>query len=419
MNRVCALVVTAVLACACASDAPAAAPPPTEFTRGLEHSLHELMSLGDLPGLSLALVEDGRVMWTGCYGTTARGGGRPVDEDTVFEAASLSKTLFAYIVARLVDRGVIDLDRPLVEYAPYPRLSADPRHRLVTARMCLTHTTGLPNWGTSFVAEPGTRFTYSGVGIRFLRKTVETVTGAGLEELARKEVFVPLGLSQSSFLWRAEYDANRAAGHGRDGRPQPRKECPDGSAAASLMTTAGEFARFLVACLEGRGLSPAMHETMLSWQTSVAPATGTSVGSHVGWSLGWGRQRGGSGDLIWQWGDNGDSVAFVAGDPATDRGLVFMAKSGSGLSVIRPVLAAVFPGRSWCLEYLGYESFDSPRRVAWYGAEARRALAEGRWDHADHYLRRVLLLSPQDAWAREQLRRIGHAGRDAETRSEG
>ncbi len=168
------------------------------------------MRKGDIPGLSIAVIRDGKILWEGEFGQkNAISNGvtdGPVLRDTLFSAASLSKPVFAYIVLRLVDRGVIDLDKPLYTYGfSYDRIDKDPRSKLITARMVLDHTTGLPNWGGTpleFLFTPGEKFNYSGEGYVYLQKVVEHVTGKSLEELAQQEVFVPLKMEHSTFRWR-------------------------------------------------------------------------------------------------------------------------------------------------------------------------------------------------------------------------
>lgn len=369
-------------------------------------AIPRLMDLGDIPGLSLAVLHGDQAPEYATFGVIDQRSGKAVQDDTVFEAASLSKTLFAYVTLRLADRGLIDLDTPLVDYAAYPRLAGDKRHRLVTARMCLSHTTGLPNWGTRFIAHPGTQFTYSGEGIRFLRKTLEAVTGQSLEALAVSEAFEPLGMHDSSYLWQARFRGNRAVGHDNRGRPQARRQCPDGSAAASLHTTAHDYARFLQACLSGEGLSPAMHQAMLTAATPAAMGQSREANSHLGWSLGWGTMDTGHGNLIWQWGDNGDTVALAVGDPTSGEGLVYLANSATGLSVAHALMADVISDRAWFLEALGYQRYDSPQRVRWYENQARQALSSHHWARAGQVLETILDLRPDHPWAGVQLEQI-------------
>jgi CubicO group peptidase (beta-lactamase class C family) len=88
------------------------------------------MRVSDVPGLSIAVIQGGRVIWTEAFGTVNDSANTPLDTGTIFEAASLSKPVFAYIVLRLADRGEFDLDRPLLEMLEYPRLAQDERYGL-------------------------------------------------------------------------------------------------------------------------------------------------------------------------------------------------------------------------------------------------------------------------------------------------
>ena len=100
-------------------------------------------------GFALAVVAEGRVAWSAGEGRKRAERPDPITADTVFEAASLSKPLFAAGVLALVERGVLDLDAPLADYLPEPYLTAEPRLPLITARRALCHTSGLPNWRAS------------------------------------------------------------------------------------------------------------------------------------------------------------------------------------------------------------------------------------------------------------------------------
>ena len=109
-----------------------------------------------------------------------------LDEQSIFEAASLSKPVFAYFVMKLVDKGQLNLDTPLYKYMPYPDIEKDERYKFITARMVLTHQTGLPNWRYFDLADssmhikrgdlylkftPGTNFSYSGEAYRLSGKS--------------------------------------------------------------------------------------------------------------------------------------------------------------------------------------------------------------------------------------------------------
>ncbi len=156
------------------------------------------------------------------------GTGVPVDDDTIFEAASLSKPVFAYAVLKLVDAGRLDLDAPLQKSLPGDYVE-DPRLRSITARRALSHTTGFPNWRPDgqplkIHFDPGERFSYSGEGFVYLQKAVENRTGETLEALARRLVFEPLRMTSSSYHWQDRFDGRKAMGH--DAVRQPARPAP-------------------------------------------------------------------------------------------------------------------------------------------------------------------------------------------------
>ncbi len=140
----------------------------------------------------------------------------PIDTNTAFEAASISKPVFAYVVFSLARDGVLDLDASLQTLVPeVPEVAYDPRFGTLTPPVLLTHRGGLPNWRSRinfaarsyselfapgdtlrFVVDPGTEYRYSGEGYVLLQRIVEERTGKGLDELARDRVFEPLGMEE-------------------------------------------------------------------------------------------------------------------------------------------------------------------------------------------------------------------------------
>ena len=190
-------------------------------TGELLRTLPRLLELASVPCLSLATVDAGgifpRTVGRACV-DPRRGAG----DATVFEAASLGKPLFTYVVLRLVDAGRLDLDRPLYDYLPASEAD-NPRMRRVTARHVLTHTSGLPNWRHEPgplvpAAEPGEAYAYSGEGFFFLQRVVERVTDRPAARLLREDVLDPLGMTESSWVWRPEFDARMAVGYDEEGK---------------------------------------------------------------------------------------------------------------------------------------------------------------------------------------------------------
>ena len=212
---------------------------------------------------------------------------------TIFQAASISKVVFSYIVLRLVDRGIIDLDRPLYKYMgrkPEARFCnafesrAENREnirraKMLTARIVLNHRTGLPNWakGTGprsqrpliFKCEPGEKYTYSGEGIWYLQRTIEHITGKTLEQLAREEVFEPFGMVSSSYVWLPRYKKQGAYGYNKNHEKRGRGVFKSPNAAYTLTTNVLDFSRFLEKMMVGEGLKP---KTFKMWTSSLMPA---------------------------------------------------------------------------------------------------------------------------------------------------
>jgi CubicO group peptidase (beta-lactamase class C family) len=179
-------------------------------SRELLADLPRIMEVASLPGLSMAVVENGAVIWTHAAGLANIETRAPVTEDSVFEAASMSKPVFAYVVLRLSDEQLIDLDRPLVHYYKPDYLTNHPNIDLITARDVLRHSTGLPNWrarpedSLTPAFKPGSRWRYSGEGFFWLQLVVEHITGQGLDTVMRSRLFGPAGMPLSTFGWNPE-----------------------------------------------------------------------------------------------------------------------------------------------------------------------------------------------------------------------
>jgi CubicO group peptidase (beta-lactamase class C family) len=332
-----------------------------------------MMLVAGVPGVSVATVESGVVATQG-HGVTRATDGTPVNADTIFEAASLGKPVFAWLALQLAAEGMLDLDRPVREYLPLP--ATDARSAGITARHILSHSSGWRNWRNTtaqpLVAdfEPGTRFSYSGEGFYFLGRVLEKVTGKGILRLTRERIFEPLGMRRSSYLWSPELDANRAEPHtargvvgssfgARVGKalrdvaaspgtsleswthedaerliPVAEREFPAlpnfllPNVAGSLLTTANDYARFMVHLLAG---GPTL-ATMSAPQTPINTA--------LLWGLGIGLQRTGSGTQLWHWGDTSGFKNFLLLDPAAKSGIVVFTNGQNGRAIYERVVRA-------------------------------------------------------------------------------
>lgn len=323
-------------------------------------NLLSLMESAGIPGMAMAVLDDGEIAWSKGFGVHGADDEDPVDEHTVFEAASLSKPVVAYVALKLVDAGLLDLDRPLVEYADIPELP-DERAGRITARMVLSHTTGLQNEriGEERLAlafDPGKRFQYSGEGFLLLQRVLESIAGESLDSLSRRTVLDSLGMTRSGFVWRDEWADNAAVGHGDFERPRSPSRPAAARAPSSFHTTAYDYAVFMRAVMGGDGLRRETFEQMVHPHVRVADG--------IAWGLGWALETADGARAIWHWGDNSNSgfTAFVYTNLDRDDGVVYFANSSTGLGIVREVVAVVGGGDS-ALAFIGYEPHDSPTRL--------------------------------------------------------
>jgi CubicO group peptidase (beta-lactamase class C family) len=337
----------------------------------LERSLPDLMAKGSVPGLSIALIRDATTYWVHSFGVRDAKSGQPVTEDTIFEAASLSKPVFAYGVLKLVDEGELDLDTPLTSYLSPPYIAGDDRLDKITARYVLSHRTGFPNWrgdGKALTIRftPGERFSYSGEGFVYLQRVVEKVTGRALNDYMAAAVFVPLGMKSSSYVWRDDYDTRTATGHDVDGQTREKLTPKEANAAASLHTTAADYALFVDAVLKGTGLKAKTVREMEKAQIAVDPECTNctdrapkELSRSVFWGLGWGIQETEQGESLWHWGDNGAFKCFVVFYPKRKIGMVLFTNSENGLSIAQAVEAEALGGDQPAFSWIKYERYDS------------------------------------------------------------
>lgn len=310
-----------------------------------------------VPGIAWAVVSRSS-RHVGYCGTTTPDGDRPVGPDTAFEAASLSKTVFATLVIEALAETDLSLDGPLATTAMPARVSDAEAFARLTPRLILSHQSGLPNWAgdardpdrtdpLEFQRPPGSGFGYSGEGYELLKSHAQAMVGNGLADwfAARRN---QLGMPNSSFLGPSPgADATIAVGPNRES-PRPIGESRHPLAAASLVTTAEDYARFLQHLLA----NPTLLESMLEPQVKVDAAdTGD-----VSWGLGWGIYRRADGTSVaFHWGDNYQFKAFVAIAPEAGEAIVFFTNGYEGLrlvpSIVEPVVGDMRPVRDW----LGYE----------------------------------------------------------------
>lgn len=326
---------------------PAAADGLTTLSEAAPALLKEL----HVPGAALVVLQDGRPVWSGQFGVCEAGTDRAVRSDTVFEAASMSKPLFAYLVLQAVQAGRLDLDRPVLHYLPQEVFKpAQDWQRLITARMLLTHRSGLPNWRSAedektgslrIAAEPGQRFDYSGEGYFYLQRVLEQVLQEPLQQTAERMLFKPLGMRNSGFVLTPQLDGLRALGADERGQVLPAQAYREANAAYTLYCTADDYALFLAEMLNpdrsaAHSLKSPALQAMLAHAT---PATdrapiarpGWAQGKAVFWGLGWAINTTAEGDIAYHTGTNSTGFRNYCQFSASRRsGFVLMSNGLSG-----------------------------------------------------------------------------------------
>lgn len=315
----------------------------------LHHTIADLLESSGLPGLSIAVIDDGRLASFQGFGHANRKTGQPVTDTTVFQAASLTKPTFAYVVLRLCEEGKLSLDAPLTQtYLPDLAPSTSPGADRITARSVLAHMSGLPithfpKWPEKMDFTPGERFGYSGAAYIYLQKVVERILGLPLQHVMDEYVIRPLGLTDSAYVWRPEYETNAAIAYDFDNTPireAERSRPEQGNAAGSLHTTPKDYARFLVELLFRKNgalpLDYTLKRMMLSPQVRLT--------DHLGWGLGWGLHLAEDGDRFWHWGDSRGFMSYAVGSLSQRRGVVILTNGRNGLRVAEQVAAKAMGG---------------------------------------------------------------------------
>ena len=322
----------------------------------LEKQIPQLMEEGMVPGLSIAIIKDAKLFWRRGFGVKDSASKEPVDNDTVFEAASTSKPVFAYAVMKLCEKGVMDLDTPLTKYTSERFLEGDPRLDLITARHVLSHTSGFPNFRSkeeplAIHFTPGEKWSYSGEGYSYLQSVVTHLIGgqvnpkdcgtfeAGLEVCAtepsidaymKANVLVPFGMASSGYVWNDTIENHMARGHDEKGKPSEIGRKPTGPSVArygmvgGLCTTPTDYSRFLIEIINPKP-SDAFRLNKASLEEMLRPQVKRN--SQSSWALGWEINHTEKGDFLRHGGGNPGYSCFVAASVERKSGYVIMTNS--------------------------------------------------------------------------------------------
>lgn len=336
----------------------------------LQKTIPKLMHESNVPGLSIAIIKGARLVWASNFGVSDRASATRVDRNTVFEAGSMSKPVFAYAVMKLREKGIIDLDTPLMRYTQTAFIEGEPKLNLVTARHVLSHTTGFQNVRSGdnplkFHFTPGEKWLYSGEGYFYLQSVISTLTGhvnsnecssfeAGLTVCAsdfaaymQRKLLGPFQMNHSGYLWNDKVRGHIARPHDSFGEPLPyRQPTPAGveryGAMGGLLTTAGDYAKFLIEVLrpkpqDASRLSRASVDEMLRPYVKVEDGNDYSVF----WALGWRVAKTSSGVFVSHGGDQTGFHSTSEICPARSSGYVVLTNGDNGWKLIQHLAPAM------------------------------------------------------------------------------
>lgn len=285
---------------------------PQDLVRNIDDYLAGQVRTRGIPGLALAVVRNGEVLYQGAFGVSRLGDDEPLTLDHVFHFASVSKPFTATAIMQLVEQGKMNLDDRLLKYLPYFRLTGESYYG-ITIRQMLNHTSGIPSpkdhqWDSPrtdagaveryvrqmqtqrLIGVPGRHWRYSNAAFDVLADVIAKVSGMSFEAYIQKQILAPLGMTQSSFFYPEVDERFRTVGHiGRPARvsdvyPYNRRH----AASSTLNASISDMTRWMLANLNRgelngkRILSAKSHD--LLW-TPTADTTKARVKTGLSWFL--------------------------------------------------------------------------------------------------------------------------------------
>jgi len=335
----------------------------------LQDRIQYLMKKANVTGLAISVFNNNQPVFSKTFGMADVKKKVPLEPTSVMYAASLSKLVFSYLVMQLVAEKKLDLDKPLVSYLDsslvdynmgkgkgYQDLKNDERYQKITARMCLSHTTGFPNFRElmpdkklRIITDPGSRYRYSGEGIELLQFVVEKITGEDYETLAEDRVFKPLGMVSTSQVWQKRFDEHVCYGYNAKGKPYPLFKRNEANAAGSMSTTLEDYTKFYAALINNQGITPQNFKEMTRKQIAIrserqfGPLTNKDVPDNdkiaLGYGLGVGVFKTPYGGTFFKEGHGDGWQHYTICYPEKKIAIIIMTNSDNGESIFKELLA--------------------------------------------------------------------------------
>ena len=334
-----------------------------QFVNEIDQKIPELLNDFIVPGAAIAIIENGEIILQKGYGYSDIDKGTKVTNTTGFNIGSISKTIAAWGVMKLVQEGKIDLDAPAEKYLSRWHLpQSDFDSDKVTIRRLLSHTAGLslhgyPGWSPNdklptieesldgknngpgrveIIMEPGTKWKYSGGGFSILQLIIEEVTKQKFEDYMQAEILNPLGMTSSSYTIDEKILKSSSLEHNNFGEVIDF-ELFTAQAAAGLHTTINDFTKFAIASLyaskNNKKYQQILSTASLKQMMEPAPASNGIYG--LGYQVD--SIQGTSMTLRGHGGANTGWHAFLRVDPVTNDGFIMVTNGGAGHNIYRQV----------------------------------------------------------------------------------
>ncbi|WP_417613807.1 serine hydrolase domain-containing protein [Parasphingorhabdus sp.] len=331
--------------------------PAEQLRAAVAEKVRSSLAQNDVPSASIAYIDDGKVAWTLAVGESEPG--KPATSDTLYNIASMTKSIVAETVVRLSHGGAFSMDDSMAEAWVDPDLTDDPRHKLLTPRLALTHRTGLPNWRyltgdvLKFQNDPGTQFGYSGEGLQYVAHYIENKMGRPLEELVGETVFAPAGMTETTFTDKPWLDGRIAMSQTKEGKHEYAPRRTAWNAADDVWSSSGDYARFMIWIMDNpvsieRAATYWIPRYNLKYQVCQEdrvppPLCPRSLGFTAGWTV---YDTPDNLIVMHGGGDNGEHTLGYF-NPITRSGAVIFTNGDNGQKVIRDIVQILLPDPSF------------------------------------------------------------------------
>jgi CubicO group peptidase (beta-lactamase class C family) len=336
----------------------------------LDNKIQSLIKAANVQGLAISIFNNNEPVYKKTFGYKRLDTKEPIKTNTNFYGASLSKAVFAVLVMKLVEEGVIDLNKPLQDYLPkpiyeytptkkwhdnYSELKNDSLYKQITARMCLDHTTGFLNWRWDeedqklrVKFKPGAKYGYSGEGLVYLQVVLENMLGKSLEELMQEKIFIPLGMHMSSYTWQEKFEKDYCFGHNTTGKLYEKDKDNDARSASTLETTLDDYTLFTKSVLKNSILKSSSAKEMFTPQIKIRSVqqfgplrlkdSTTNDAIQLSYGLGWVLLQSpyGTGAFKEGHGDGFQHYSIIF--PEQGTGIIIMSNSDNAESIFKELL---------------------------------------------------------------------------------